>query len=278
MNRTITTDYWLDTKVEEMSSTAKYLLLYLLTSPKTNLAGCYEVTYRRASNDTGLTAKQVESAMAELCEANVVGYCEVTNECLIYHWDRYNWTSSPKLDKPLVASISTVKHAPFRAWLAEKYETERGKDFPNKPDTLSEKLDTVSEFKENNGYLSKSISISNTTSKGVGGTGEGENPFEYAETAQAGFPWECLAAFNDAVGATFSSMPAKCTRTLERFEPKYGLDAVKRMCAFKRDEWRGTNMERHLTPNTLFSPDHFEQYMQQSTKEARRDARFDKYR
>lgn len=101
---------------------------------------------------------------------------------------------------------------------------------------------------------------------------EHSDPFEYAESAQAGFPWECLAAFNEAIGTTFSSMPAKCTRTLERFEAKYGLDAVKRMCEFKRDEWRGTNMERHLTPNTLFSPDHFEQYMQQSQKKGGNDA------
>ena len=122
--------------------------------------------------------------------------------------------------------------------------------------------------------------ITNTiTSKGVGGAGEGEpNPFTEAEEADAGFAWQCLAELNAALGLSYSTMPAKCSRTLSRFEGKYDLSSIRRMVEFKRDEWAGTQYARHLTPNTLFSPDHFEQYMEQSSKEAGKNARFDKYR
>lgn len=258
MNRTITTDFWLDTKVEEMSSTAKYLLLYLLTNPKTNLAGCYEVTYRRASNDTGLTAKQVESAMAELCEANVVGYCVETNECLIFHWDRYNWTSSPKLDKPLVESISTVKHPPFMAWLINKYENERGKEFPVKPDTLFGFSDTVSEKNENLRYDSISISITNPKEdpKGVGGVGEGGGPKVPPETH------EIISYLNSVLGTSYR-VTGKKTASLIRSRLSEGFTVAdfKSVIDKKAAAWRGDpKMAKYLRPETLFGTK-FEGYL-----------------
>ena len=36
------------------------------------------------------------------------------------------------------------------------------------------------------------------------------------------------------------------------------------MIRYKREEWQGTKYSKCLTPNTLFSPDHFEQYIHQS--------------
>ena len=176
MKRTVTTDFWLDSKVEEMGSIAKFVLLYLLTSPKTNLAGCYEVSYKRLSNDTGLTAKQAENAIAELCEANVIGYCAETNEVLICNWDKYNWTSSTKLDKPLVANIDAVKCASFKSWLAEKYEQVRGREYPNK-DTVLANLDRVSAEDSKCGYPSIPIPISKPIPIGDRGLGEGGEQF-----------------------------------------------------------------------------------------------------
>lgn len=79
-------------------------------------------------------------------------------------------------------------------------------------------------------------------------------------------------------------MPSRCRRELERAEGRFGADQVRGMIEFKRDEWRaedarrGTTLSRNLTPNTLFSPDHFEQYMGQFAahrKEADRYAAYD---
>ena len=141
MFRSITTDFWLDSKVEALSSTAKYMLLYLFTNPKTTLTGCYEVSYRRAGSDMGLNATQAEKAMAELCAANVVDYCAETNEVLIRNWDRYNWTKSSKLAKPLAKGIESIKCKEFRNFIAEKYNSV----FPDeyRIDTVSENEDTV---------------------------------------------------------------------------------------------------------------------------------------
>lgn len=53
--------------------------------------------------------------------------------------------------------------------------------------------------------------------------------------------------------------------------------------ALTRDEWRaedaarGTRFSRNLTPNTLFSPDHFEQYMGQFLAHGEEAGRYAEY-
>ena len=78
------------------------------------------------------------------------------------------------------------------------------------------------------------------------------------------FAWACLDAFNRVLGTTYSTIPEKCIHTLERLSDAYTVDDVEAMIRYKRDEWSGTRFSKALTPNTLFSPDHFEQYMNQS--------------
>ena len=91
------------------------------------------------------------------------------------------------------------------------------------------------------------------------------------------FAWRCLNEFNEAMGTAYSSMPPKCEHVLERFEGKYSLEEVRTMIEYKRDEWRGTKFGNCLTPNTLFSLDHFEQYMNQSRSSAAEKREYEQY-
>ena len=83
----------------------------------------------------------------------------------------------------------------------------------------------------------------------------------------APFWLQCLAAFNDLMGTTYTTMPEKCRHMLERSAATFTVGQVRSMIAFKREEWTGTKYRKGLTPNTLFSPDHFEQYMHQAQAE-----------
>lgn len=83
----------------------------------------------------------------------------------------------------------------------------------------------------------------------------------------ASFWLQCLAAFNDLMGTTYTTMPEKCRHMLERSAATFTVGQVRSMIAFKREEWTGTKYRKGLTPNTLFSPDHFEQYMHQTQAE-----------
>lgn len=86
---------------------------------------------------------------------------------------------------------------------------------------------------------------------------------------------QCLAALNETLGTTYASLPSKAARTLTRFEEKYALADVRAMIAYKRDEWQDTQFARNLTPGTLFGPDHFETYIQQSMMSREEDVSYD---
>lgn len=100
---------------------------------------------------------------------------------------------------------------------------------------------------------------------------EGETPLNPP------FAWRCLEQLNEALGTSYTSMPPKSANTLERFEGKYTVEEVRRMVEYKRDEWQKTRFKNCLTPNTLFSLDHFEQYMNQSRSSAEEKRDYEQY-
>lgn len=110
--------------------------------------------------------------------------------------------------------------------------------------------------------------------------GVGEPPYippVQSSAEEAPFSLRCLASFNDLMGTTYTTMPSKCRHMLERSADAFTVGQVRSMIAFKRDEWAGTKYRKGLTPNTLFSPDHFEQYMHQAQAEREEAARYAEY-
>lgn len=156
MRRSIDTSLWSDARVEKLTPNAKLLWLYLLTSPQGNLAGCFELTMRRVEVDTGLKAAQARKALDELCATCLIAYSADTYEVLIIRWSKQNWSSSPKLVKPLSASIASIKDEGFRAFIAERYE----EVFGEPPSGFTKPQENMVSIP----YRYPSISISNTIS------------------------------------------------------------------------------------------------------------------
>lgn len=77
------------------------------------------------------------------------------------------------------------------------------------------------------------------------------------------FSVQCLRVFNDITGWDMPNMPQKATECLNLRSNRYTLEQVGGMVKMKREQWEGTKIERNLKPSTLFSPDHFDEYMQE---------------
>src|SRR5436309_789071 len=58
--RLVNTNFWKDTYIIDLDPTQKLLFLYFLTSPRTSLAGVYEISLREAAFDTGIDRDMVE--------------------------------------------------------------------------------------------------------------------------------------------------------------------------------------------------------------------------
>lgn len=117
--RNVQMSFWTDRKIEEdFSADEKYLYLFLLTNPMTNLCGCYEIGKKQIANMTGIDVKKVSKLLKKLQDdQKVIAYSEETSELLLPNWHKYNWTNSEKFRQPLLKEIESVKYGSFREYL-----------------------------------------------------------------------------------------------------------------------------------------------------------------
>ncbi len=64
--RFISSDFWNDAIIETLSFKAKFLFLYLITSPHSSQAGIGQATNRKIANETDLPLDEIESLFEEL--------------------------------------------------------------------------------------------------------------------------------------------------------------------------------------------------------------------
>ncbi len=132
--RQIYTTFWTDPKVaDEFTPEDKYFYLYLLTNNHTNLCGCYEISKKQISVDTGYNVDTVERLINRLQKIHgVIAYNGETKELFLVNWHKYNWSKSEKLLKGVANEYDNIKSTGFQMRICELLE-EYGYDV----DTLS---------------------------------------------------------------------------------------------------------------------------------------------
>ena len=121
--RIVSTSFWDDSKVvDDFTPEDKYIYLYCMTNPHTNLCGCYEVSIKQIANETGYNEDTIKRLLMRMDrEHNVIRYSSITKELLVLNWFRYNWSTSEKLNNPLLSEIRGIKDDGFRSYLAGRY-------------------------------------------------------------------------------------------------------------------------------------------------------------
>lgn len=146
--RSIQMSFWTDSKVvDDFTPEDRYFYLYLFTNPHTNLAGCYELSLKQASVETGYSTDSITNLLNRFERVhNVIQYSKRTKEVLILHWHKYNWTLSEKFRKPLKEEIDNIKDDGFREYLTRLYEGDDTVSIPYSypMDTTVTVTDTVS--------------------------------------------------------------------------------------------------------------------------------------
>lgn len=171
--RTISPTFWNDAKVSDCFTAGdKYVYLYLLTNPKTNICGCYELSRKQIVLDTGLEQGEIAEALDRLARVHqVIGFCEETREVLIYKWGRYNWTRSEKLASAVRSVAEHIKCREFREYVLRTVEKRNGLT-PKEERTKEEQIqisdavsDTVSDTDVSIGYRYPMDRVSETEKK-----------------------------------------------------------------------------------------------------------------
>jgi hypothetical protein len=93
--RVISTSFWDDPWVQTLDPSEKFLYLYLLTNPLTNIAGIYEITMRRIVFDTGFNEHTVMSIMEKFEKARKAYY--TLGWMVIPRWIRHQKYDNPNV-------------------------------------------------------------------------------------------------------------------------------------------------------------------------------------
>ena len=123
--RNVQMSFWTDSKIaDDFTPEDKYFYLYLLTNPHTSICGCYELSIRQMSIETGYSKETVEKLIDRMVAVhNVVRYSKNNKEVLLLNWCKYNWTSSPKVKKSIVDSLIHLKTPEFKQFIGKCYDS-----------------------------------------------------------------------------------------------------------------------------------------------------------
>lgn len=179
--------FWRSVQISVRSQEDKATLLYLLTSPFSNIVGVYQIVPHVAAAEMGWTSEQLLPVLARLSDANLIDYDEDSCSVWVKIWWDHNsarMAVGPSLRAKTYDQIGQIV-APWR----QAYIADFVARLPTKDDLrasiaceLSRALDTVSTpcpYPEDRGALnttSNGISISTTTPHGVQRTDSLEFP------------------------------------------------------------------------------------------------------
>ena len=85
--RSVSTAFWSDPFIEELSTSEKLLYLYLITNEKTNMLGIYEVSFKKISFETGINKDVIEKAFKGFERLSKVKY--VNNHVVLINFMKH---------------------------------------------------------------------------------------------------------------------------------------------------------------------------------------------
>lgn len=172
-------NFWRSPQVADLTQEDKATLLYLLTSPSSNIIGVYPIVARISAAEMGWTAEQFLPVVQRLGDKGLVLFDEPTSYVWVRTWWQHNspqMALAPKLRGKTFVQIDAIPslwRLPFVADLRGRISFELQKVLDDclstavAPDAVSipypETLDRVSEFRVVN---SNNKNISNSSCNG----------------------------------------------------------------------------------------------------------------
>lgn len=167
--RQIHISFWQDTFIEELDYKQKYFYLYLLTNSKTKQCGCYEISKKLISYETGLNLEDINNLLKFFIEKNKIAIFK--DEILIKNWLKHNSFKSSTIKTCIEKELKEIKYTVFREYIysilnnktvcietidslsigyrQKEKEKEKEKEEKKEEEELKEKKDTSIIKKEN---------------------------------------------------------------------------------------------------------------------------------
>jgi len=252
--RNVQMTFWTDAKVvDNFTPEDRYFYLYLLTNPHTNLCGCYEISFKQISDETGYTKEVVERLLERMENVhNVIRYSRITKELLMINWSKFNWTKSNDFQKCLKKEIASVKCQEFKDYLSELVDGVKTVPRPSL-DGVGTTV-TVTDISKDLQNTKVEESDTNSLQK----TKVKDTKLKDTE--------DILDYLNLKAGKHFTIKNKYNIKTIrERLAEGYTVDDFKKIIDTKTRAWLNTENQMYLRPETLFCPKHFESYLNEAS-------------
>lgn len=235
--RNIQMSFWTDSKIlDDFTPEDKYFYLYLMTNPHTNLCGCYEISLSQAAHETGYNIDSIRRLLERFeIVHQCIKYSDKTKEVLLLNWGKYNWTKSQDFQKPLRYEICNVKNDDFKSYLELEIENYNTLYRPSLDPLRTSDTDT------------DTVTVSDTVT---------DTKFKKEIR-------EIVDYLNQITGSRYKPGTDKTKRFIvARLNESFTVDDFKTVIDKKTMEWKGTEWEKFLRPETLFGTK-FEGYLNQ---------------
>lgn len=127
--RMIDTDLWNDSKfADEFTPEDKYFWLFLLTTRYGSIAGVFEVSPKQIAKDMGYSEESVSNLIERFIRYELIDYDKDNKELLILNWYRYNWSSSPLVEKSITKELGKIKTERFKEYVIDTYAKTKTND------------------------------------------------------------------------------------------------------------------------------------------------------
>lgn len=249
--RNVHVSFWNDTKIiDEMTPEDRYFMLYILSNPHTNQVGCYEISIRDISKETGYTEESVKKLLERFeKKLKVAKYSKKTKELLVLNWYKYNWTTSPKVRACIEKELKNVKNNEFREYIDSVCIPYT---YPMHTHTQEEKEEEQEEEKEQTEEQEK-----NNIYKSI------------------------IDYLNQKTSKNFKSTSQETRNKINaRLNNGFSLEDFKKVIDTKTNEWKNDKtMCKYLRPETLFGTK-FESYLNEVVeyKDNNQEDSFEEYK
>ena len=107
--RYISTSFWTDKWIRTLDPSERYLYMYLLTNPQTNIAGVYQLTLDRIAFDTGYDERTLRPMLDRFAKAKKAELFD-GEYMILPSWPKHQrWETKSKIRDGIVSCLQEVK-------------------------------------------------------------------------------------------------------------------------------------------------------------------------
>lgn len=249
MKRVIDTSFWTDDKVVDLFSPEdRYFFLYLMTNPHTTQLGIYPINKKYMAFESGYSLETIKVLLDRFQNKyGIIKYSDKTGEIAIKNYLKHSIVKGGKpVEDLLMKEIKEIKDKQLLKYV----------------------FDAIADTEDINQSVETILPLLNVNDN----ANDNDNDDSYHESYhESSIVQDVISYLNEKVGTNYRPSTRK-TRDLIKARQKenFTLDDFKKVINKKTAEWKGTDMEKYLRPETLFGTK-FESYLNQREVKPKED-------